>query len=104
MPPLSLISSLSLSLSLSATQLFRLLHKYRPETKAEKKERLRSLAQKKTEGGDTAAKKKPVVIKYGINHVTNLIEQKKATLVAIAHDVDPIEVNAAPVQNTKFYR
>ena len=60
--------------------------------KAEKKERLRSLAQKKTEGGDTAAKKKPLVIKYGINHVTNLIEQKKATLVAIAHDVDPIEV------------
>ena len=77
-----------------ATQLFRLLHKYRPETKAEKKERLRSLAQKKTEGGDTAAKKKPIVVKYGINHVTNLIEQKKATLVAIAHDVDPIEVGS----------
>ena len=76
----------------TATQLFRLLHKYRPETKAEKKERLRSLAQKKTEGGDATSKKKPLTVKYGINHVTNLIEQKKATLVAIAHDVDPIEV------------
>lgn len=76
----------------TATQLFRLLHKYRPETKAEKKERLRSMAQKKTEGGDATAKKKPITLKYGINHVTNLIEQKKATLVVIAHDVDPIEV------------
>ena len=79
-------------LSFSATQLFRLLHKYRPETRAEKKERLRSLAQKKTEGGDATSKKKPITLKYGINHVTNLIEQKKATLVVIAHDVDPIEV------------
>lgn len=82
---------LSLSFS-SATQLFRLLHKYRPETRAEKKARLRSLAQKKTEGSDATSKKKPITLKYGINHVTNLIEQKKATLVAIAHDVDPIEV------------
>jgi large subunit ribosomal protein L7Ae len=84
--------SFSLPCIPSATQLFRLLHKYRPETRAEKKERLRSLAQKKTEGGDTASKKKPITLKYGINHVTNLIEQKKATLVVIAHDVDPIEV------------
>jgi large subunit ribosomal protein L7Ae len=31
-------------------------------------------------------------LKYGINHVTTLIEQKKAKLVVIAHDVDPIEI------------
>jgi len=26
-----------------------------------------------------------------LNHVTHLVEQKKARLVVIAHDVDPIE-------------
>lgn len=77
-----------------ATQLFKLLHKYRPETKAEKKQRLKAAAQKKLEGGDgVSGGKKPINVKYGINHVTNLIEQKKAQLVVIAHDVDPIEVS-----------
>ena len=32
------------------------------------------------------------MIKYGLNHVTTLIEEKKAKLVVIAHDVDPIEL------------
>lgn len=32
------------------------------------------------------------MIKYGLNHVTALIENKKAQLVLIAHDVDPIEL------------
>lgn len=32
------------------------------------------------------------VVKYGLNHVTTLIENKKAKLVVIAHDVDPIEL------------
>ena len=31
-------------------------------------------------------------IKYGINHITNLVETKKAKLVVIAHDVDPVEL------------
>ena len=35
--------------------------------------------------------KKPVVVKYGINHITYLVEQGKAELVVIAHDVDPLE-------------
>ena len=70
------------------------MHKYRPETKAEKKQRLKAAAQKKLEGGDgVSGGKKPITVKYGINHVTNLIEQKKAQLVVIAHDVDPIEVS-----------
>jgi hypothetical protein len=38
---------------------------------------------------------KPVVAKYGLNHVTALVEAKKAKLVVIAHDVTPIEVNDA---------
>ena len=76
-----------------ATQLFKLLHKYRPETSAEKKQRLKAAAQKKADGEGISAGKKPITVKYGINHVTNLIEQKKAQLVVIAHDVDPIEVS-----------
>jgi len=35
---------------------------------------------------------KPFAVKYGLNHITTLIEQKKAKLVAIAHDVDPLEL------------
>merc|ERR1712013_669792 len=75
----------------TATQLFKLLHKYRPETNAEKKVRLTQLAEKKA-AGKPETEKKPVVIKYGINHITKLIESKKAKLVCIAHDVDPIEI------------
>merc|ERR1712178_673700 len=35
---------------------------------------------------------KPYFLKYGINHVTTLVEEQKAKLVVMAHDVDPIEV------------
>jgi len=31
-------------------------------------------------------------LKYGLNHVTELIEQGKAKLVIMAHDCDPIEL------------
>lgn len=41
---------------------------------------------------DQVEKVKPFAVKYGINHVTGLIEQLKAQLVLIAHDVDPIEI------------
>eukprot|EP01054_Gregarina_sp_Poly1_P004443 Gregarina_sp_Poly_1__4442@NODE_2395_length_2186_cov_440_081642_g1524_i0_p1_GENE_NODE_2395_length_2186_cov_440_081642_g1524_i0NODE_2395_length_2186_cov_440_081642_g1524_i0_p1_ORF_typecomplete_len222_score44_63Ribosomal_L7Ae/PF01248_26/1_8e24GTPbdg_N/PF13167_6/1_2GTPbdg_N/PF13167_6/7e02_NODE_2395_length_2186_cov_440_081642_g1524_i08521517 len=73
-----------------ATQLFRLLLKYRPETPEAKKERLVAEA-KAREGGKEPTNKKPVFMKHGLNHVTELVEQKKAKLVMIAHDVDPIE-------------
>merc|ERR1711879_1082174 len=52
----------------TATQLFKLLDKYRPETKQAKKERLRERAAARAEG------------------------KKKAQLVVIANDVDPIEL------------
>merc|ERR1719284_1469051 len=74
-----------------ASQLFRLLNNLKPETKTEKKERLANEAEKVAAGGAKSAKK-PVAVKMGINHVTSLIEEKKAKLVVIAHDVDPIEV------------
>ncbi|OIW05636.1 hypothetical protein TanjilG_23422 [Lupinus angustifolius] len=74
-----------------ATSLFKILLKYRPEEKAEKKERLLKRAQAEADGKPLEAKK-PIVVKYGLNHVTYLIEQNKAQLVVIAHDVDPIEL------------
>ena len=40
---------------------------------------------------DAPTKRVPV-IRHGINTVTTLIEKKKAQLVVVAHDVDPIEV------------
>jgi large subunit ribosomal protein L7Ae len=74
-----------------ATTLFRLLHSYRPETAAQKKARLaaRAAAEEKGEAVQTS---KPKVIKFGLSHVTTLVEQKEAKLVVIAHDVDPIEL------------
>nr|CAD7459010.1 unnamed protein product [Timema tahoe] len=36
--------------------------------------------------------KRPNVIRQGTNTVTKLVEQKKAQIVVIAHDVDPIEL------------
>ena len=50
-----------------SNKLFKILEKYAPETK------------------------KPVSLKCGLNHVTYLIEQKRAKLVLVAADVDPIE-------------
>ena len=62
-----------------------------PETKAAKKERLRKVAADKESGKDSSSAPPPV-LKYGLNHITTLIEEKKAKLVVIAHDVDPIEL------------
>merc|ERR1712216_911681 len=74
-----------------ASQLFRLLNNLKPETAAEKKERRNAQAEAVAAGGKVS-NKKPVCVKQGLNHVTTLVEEKKAKLVVIAHDVDPIEV------------
>lgn len=58
----------------AASNLFKMLLKYRPEDKAAKKERLLRKAQAETEG-KTVEAKKPIVVKYGLNHITYLIEQ-----------------------------
>eukprot|EP00887_Chlorella_sp_A99_P007326 scaffold2.g7326.t1 len=75
----------------TAAALFGLLLKYRPEDKAAKKQRLLKEAEARA-AGQEVEKKRPVVVKYGINHITQLVEAGKAQLVAIAHDVDPIEL------------
>jgi len=71
-----------------AGQLLKLLAKYSPETKKEKKDRLQSEAEaKKANAGP-----KPIHLKFGLNHVTTLCEEGKAKLVVMAHDVDPAEI------------
>jgi len=75
-----------------ATELFKLLNKYRPESKAEKKERLASKAEAVAAGEAPDHKKAANQIKFGLKHVTALIEEKRASLVVIASDVDPIEL------------
>merc|ERR1711862_587706 len=54
------------------------------------KQRLMEAAQAKKDGQELNTKK-PKVIKFGLNHITTLIEQKAAKLVVIAHDVEPLE-------------
>lgn len=77
----------------TAAQVFKLLNKYRPETSAEKKERLHKEASAVSEGkSKDDVSKKPYTVKYGLNHVTALVENKKASLVLIPNDVDPIEL------------
>ncbi|KAF8746781.1 Glycosyltransferase family 28 N-terminal domain [Rhizoctonia solani] len=65
----------------TATQLFKLLNKYRPETKQEKKARLDATAKATAESKEAKDKAR--------------LEEalaKKANLVVIANDVDPIEL------------
>jgi large subunit ribosomal protein L7Ae len=76
----------------SASQLFKLLDKYRPETKKDRRARLVARAAERAQGKPDTPTKRPVVVRSGLNTITALIEQKKAQLVVIAHDVDPIEM------------
>lgn len=87
------INQFRLALDAPTTRaLLKLMAKYRPETEIQKKERLAVMAETKAAGGDPTPSKKPVVLKFGIHHVTELVEAKKASLVVIAHDVDPLEL------------
>lgn len=61
-----------------ALPLFKLLAKYKPETVAEKKLRLKAAAEAKAAGKEAAAGAPPPVLKFGLNHITYLVEQKKA--------------------------
>ena len=74
-----------------AAEVFRLMNKYAPETEAEKKARLEAAAKAKAEG-KPVEEKRALVVKYGLDNVTKLVERKKAKLVLIANDVDPLEL------------
>ena len=75
-----------------AMTIFTLLNKYRPETPAAKKQRIKEAAAAEAAGNKVEATKVPYQIKFGLKHVTTLIEEKKAELVLIANDVDPLEL------------
>jgi large subunit ribosomal protein L7Ae len=75
-----------------AAEVFKLLVKYQPETKEAKTARIEAKAAAVVKGEPVATAEAPATLKYGLKHVTSLIEKKKAKLVVIAHDVDPIEL------------
>lgn len=75
-----------------ATRIISFLDKYRPEDEKMKKERLRKAAEAKKKGEQIPETKKVPVVHQGINKVVSLIEQKKAQLVVLAHDVDPVDL------------
>jgi len=76
----------------TAKQFFKLFDKYRPETKQAKKERLRTRAEARAAGKEDKPTKRAICLQHGVNAITSLVEKKKAKLVAIANDVDPIEL------------
>lgn len=65
-------------------RVFDLFAKYKPETREEKQKRL--------ESANPREGPKPILIKFGLKHLTDLISAKKTKLVLIAADVCPITV------------
>jgi len=73
-------------------EIFKFSKKYKPEDRVARKDRLSKIAQGKLDNKEAKHTRKPHALKCGIQRVTRLIEQKRAKLVLIAHDVDPIEI------------
>merc|ERR1712098_659616 len=69
-----------------------LLHKYRPESKVGKRLRLKKQGEAQVADKDAALTKRPIMLTQGIQRVVTAVTQKKAKLVVMAHDVDPIEI------------
>jgi len=75
------------------TNLFKLLQKYRPETKKARTERINAAAKAKTADKTKAVTSKaPIALLTGLQSVTRAIEKGTARLVVIANNVDPIEL------------
>lgn len=73
--------------------LLKLLKKYAPETRKERRERLKKVAAEKVKDAKkTVATKRPISVVTGLQEVTRAIEKKSAKLVVIANNVDPIEL------------
>ncbi|KAK7800064.1 hypothetical protein U0070_027601 [Myodes glareolus] len=56
------------------------------------RKKLLARAEKRAAGKGDVPTKRPPVLPAGVNTVTTLVENKKAQLVVIAHDVDPTEL------------
>eukprot|EP01001_Neometanema_parovale_P008046 NODE_4324_length_1080_cov_731.909091_g4125_i0.p1 GENE.NODE_4324_length_1080_cov_731.909091_g4125_i0~~NODE_4324_length_1080_cov_731.909091_g4125_i0.p1 ORF type:complete len:312 (+),score=91.73 NODE_4324_length_1080_cov_731.909091_g4125_i0:56-991(+) len=72
--------------------LFSFAYKYRPETKLQRKRRLRKEAEAKAKDPKAPRRPRKLQLYKGLQRVTRLIEQKRAKLVMIAHDVVPLEM------------
>lgn len=75
-----------------STELFKLVHEYRPEIKQEKKRTLLARADKKAVTKGKAPSQSPPGLQAEVNTVTTSVEHKKAGLVVTAWDVDPTEL------------
>lgn len=73
-------------------ELFKFFGKYKPEDKVQRRERLVKVAQAKLENKEAPHVAKKIELKHGLQCVTRNIQTKRAKLVLIAHDVDPIEL------------
>ncbi|KAL3320390.1 60S ribosomal protein L7A [Cichlidogyrus casuarinus] len=76
----------------TSRDLFKLLGKYRPTPKHARKVLLKIRAKNKAEGKKDEPKAKKIMVKHGIREVTQAVMKKKAKLVVIAHDVEPVEI------------
>lgn len=74
-----------------ASNILKLMQKYRPESRSARKARLLEMAKTKKEGGEVSYKR-PISVTFGLEAVTRAVERKTAKLVVIAHDCDPIDL------------
>jgi len=79
----------------ASSALFKLLKKYRPEEPQTKRKRLLKVAEARAKGEVAETLKKPLCVVSGANQVIKAIESKRAKLVIIAGDVDPVELVVA---------
>jgi large subunit ribosomal protein L7Ae len=75
-----------------AVRLFAFLDRYKPVTKKAKDASLKKKAADSEKSLAPTVAHTAKAIEYGFQDVTQLIESKRARLVVIAHDVDPIEI------------
>eukprot|EP00668_Euglena_longa_P048182 GGOE01065246.1.p1 GENE.GGOE01065246.1~~GGOE01065246.1.p1 ORF type:complete len:300 (-),score=60.70 GGOE01065246.1:78-977(-) len=73
-------------------ELFKFALKYKPESAFERRKRLKAEAEAKLKDPKAPASLPGPRLYCGAQRVFRLVEQKRAKLVLIAHDVDPIEI------------
>jgi len=74
-------------------ELLKLVKKYAPETRKERRTRLAKAAtEKAADAKKTVSTKRPLSVVTGLQEVTRAIEKKTAKLVVVANNVDPIEL------------
>lgn len=73
-------------------ELFAFCSKYKRETRTEKRERQRKDAEARAQDPKAPLSSAPASLVSGLQHVTRLVQTKRAKLVLIAHDVDKLEL------------